>query len=273
MTTTQRVDFDEVRASVKMDSLIDYLALTGLRKKSDRQWKGNCPFCKSKYCFVITIDGGRDQMGAFNCFACTAGGDQLELVSLVRGNSRKDKQGVLAAARELHAHFLATSSGNTSSDTSPQPKPQAEKKGAFDAEKYLKTLEPEHEAVSKLGVSAETLREWKAGYSASGVNRGRLALPITTTDGTIVGYMGMTLVGEEPPLKFHGLNPAEYLFGADRVKEGELTVVRDAVAVLTAAENGVDNCVCFLTEALCVEQFEVLVALMHARGITSVSIF
>src|SRR5271168_2111869 len=37
MTTTQRVDFDEVRASVKMDSLIDYLALTGLRKRSDRQ--------------------------------------------------------------------------------------------------------------------------------------------------------------------------------------------------------------------------------------------
>jgi hypothetical protein len=85
--------------------------------------------------------------------------------------------------------------------------------------------------------------------------------------------MGMALAGEEPPLKFHSINPVEHLFGADRVKEGELTVVRDVLAVLTAAENGIDNCVCFLTEALCVEQFEVLVALIHSRGITSVSIF
>ena len=70
-----------------------FLGIAGLRSKSARQWKGACPFCKGADCFVVTNDGGKEKTGAFNCFKCPAGGDQIELVSLSRGHARKDRQG------------------------------------------------------------------------------------------------------------------------------------------------------------------------------------
>ena len=42
-------------------------------------------------------------------------------------------------------------------------------------------------------------------------------------DGAILGYMGRTLRDESPVLSFpNGLEPREFIFGADRVIDGEL---------------------------------------------------
>ena len=67
-----------------------YLSIPGLEQKPSREWKGTCPFCKGADCFVVSQDGGRDKTGAFNCFKCPVGGDQIELVSMMRGKSRTE---------------------------------------------------------------------------------------------------------------------------------------------------------------------------------------
>lgn len=276
-TAAYRFDFEEIKRTVKMDQIVRHLGLTSVRQKSATQWKGACPFCKNLDCFVINNDGGRDKMGAFNCFRCPAGGDQIELVSMMRGNPRKDPQGVFAAAKELHQAFLGGAAGAerpnaNRSDNYPQP--QRERKTGFNSEAYLKGLDPAHEALAGLGIDPETLRDWKAGYAASGVHRGRLALPIIGGDGAIVGFFGRSLKDETPMLTFpNGLDPSTHIFGTDRVKAGHLTLLRDPLAVLRAAESGYENVVAFLTEEITPLQLEGLVALMDQRKCESMSFF
>ena len=276
MPTEFRIDFDEIKRSVSMDQVVAHLGISGLKARSARQWRGPCPFCKGVDSFVVTNDGGQEKTGAFNCFKCPAGGDQIELVSLSRGHARKDRQGAFDAAKELHERFLGSKGGGADSDRSSNssPQPGKERRTGFDPVAYAKSLDPAHEAVAGLGVDVETLRQWKAGYANSGVNRGRLALPIAARDGTVIGYCGRATKGESPTLTFpNGLSPQEHIFGADRVTSEPLYLVRDPLDVLKAYESGCGNAVCFLTEDIAPIQLEALAALMDERKCDSLSFF
>ena len=275
MTTEYRIDFNELKRAVSMDQVLSFLAIVGLRKTNTRQWKGACPFCKGVDCFVVTSDGGKEKTGAFNCFKCPAGGDQIELVSLSRGHGRKDRQGTFDGAKELHTRFVSPSPRGAATDTSnSSPQPNRERRSGFDPEAYAKTLDPAHEALAAFGVDQETFRAWRAGYASSGVNRGRLALPITGKDGSIVGYFGKTTKGESPNLTFpNGLDPQEHIFGVDRVTSEPLFLVRDPIDVLKAFEAGMGNAVCFLTEEIAAIQLEALASLMDERKCESLSFF
>ena len=66
----------------------------------------------------------------------------------------------------------------------------------FDVAAYAAKLDPGAPALAPLGISPETLRDWKAGYSNSGTNRGRLAIALHDRDGNTVGFAGRAL-GEE----------------------------------------------------------------------------
>ena len=120
MSSEFKIEFDTAKKASPMDKVIAHLALQGLRPRGSKQWRGTCPFCKLTDCFVISADGGKDKLGAFHCFKCTAGGDQIELVSLVRGFPRRDAKGCFAAAKELHETFIGKL-GLDSSNTSPAP--------------------------------------------------------------------------------------------------------------------------------------------------------
>jgi DNA primase len=275
MSTAQyRIDFDDIKRAISMEAVISFLMLSGLKQKGARQWKGTCPFCKAVDCFVITGDGGRDKTGAFNCFKCPAGGDQIELVSLTRGNPRKDAKGSFAAAKELHERFLMQEAAPANRSVNTSPQPQRERRQGFDAEAYAKGLDPVHEALKVLGIDAETYRTWKAGFANAGVNRGRLALPVATKDGTIIGYMGRALSDESPTLTFpNGLVPQDHIFGIDRVTGGQLYLVRDPIEVLKAFEAGIENVVSFLTEGITAQQLEGLASLMDERLCEHVELF
>ena len=123
-----------------MDQVVAYLGISGLRARSARQWKGPCPFCKGVDCFVVSNDGGREKTGAFNCFKCPAGGDQIELVSLSRGHARKDRQGAFDAAKELHEKFLGS-------------------KGGGGAATVLRTVPPSPARRGRTGLRSGSLRE------------------------------------------------------------------------------------------------------------------
>jgi hypothetical protein len=134
-------------------------------------------------------------------------------------------------------------------------------------------LDPGAPALASLGISAETLRDWKAGYSNSGTNRGRLAIALHDRDGNTIGFAGRSLGNEQPTLIIpNGINPQEIIFGSERVEQGTLYPVRDVLDVLKAHESGVTNCVCFLTEITGL-QIEMLAALMATRHCDTVELF
>ena len=267
-TAGYKLNFDEIKAAVSMEQVVTYLGIVGLKRIAKNKFRGACPLCKSSDAFSITTDAGRGGTGAFNCFRCSNGGDQLELVSLIRGNARKDPQGLYAAAKELHDRFIAGDARpENGSNGSPQPQQArtTERGKGFDAESYVAKLDPEHEDLRALGIDAATFRDWRAGYCKTGVHRGKLALPVTR-DGAIVGFIGRT-IKDEPPLLtfFDGFKPENYVFGEDRVVEGELFLVREPIDVLRAYENGETNVICLLTQTISPIQLEMLAALMDKR--------
>jgi DNA primase len=259
--TMHTVDFQEIKQAATVDQVIRYLNLS-LRQQGDT-WRGTCHLCKASdpRAFLITTS-----KRLFHCFKCKKGGDMLRLVAESRDVAIREA--AIELAKFCGVEPVTSSSGTSSGNSSPQ----SDRKG-FDAEKYAASLDPEHASLEPLGVAVDTLREWKAGFAPSGVLRGKLALPIASKDGTVAGYVGRTLKDETPTLLFpNGLSPAEYIFGADRVKEGEIYLVRDPVDVLRAAESGVDNAVCFLCE-ITPQMLEMLSSLMDERKCASVSLF
>jgi DNA primase len=262
---TGYVDFAELKDRVSIEKMLEILSVS--LKRQGAQLRGCCP-----------IHQGRDQRGfvvtpaknAFYCFGGCGGGDIIKLVEKMRHCDAKEA-----------AHFIAErtgavpgtvpSSGARNGNSSPQP--EQGRKGAFDPEKYAQSLDPAHEALAGLGLAPETLRAWRSGYSSGGVNRGKLALPIARRDGTIIAYVGRSIDNAPPVLSFpKEFNPAEHLFGADRVGVGEIAVVGDILDVLRASEHGVDNCVAFLTETIGIAQLEILIGLMHETGATAVQL-
>ncbi|MGE3642879.1 MAG: hypothetical protein AB7F96_03390 [Beijerinckiaceae bacterium] len=271
-----KIDFEEIKRSVSMEQTMRFLNLTGLKQRSATQWKGTCPFCGTIDSLVVSGNGGREKTGAFNCFRCPAGGDQIELVSLVRGNPRKDRAGVLAAARELHSAFLLPAlvhgGGEHNLDASPQPRTGTRQ--AFDPEAYLKSLNPGHEALQPLGIDPETCRAWRSGFASTGIHRGRLAIAVADSEGAICGFVGRSLSDDGAVLTVpNGFDPRAHILGADRISDKPLNLARDVLDVLRACEAGFNETVCFLTGEIAPVQLEHLAALMNLRNCPSLTFF
>jgi DNA primase len=262
------VDFKQVKDAATVESVIRFLNLT-LKKEGDG-WRGKCHLCKATdpRAFAITTS-----KRLFHCFKCQKGGDMLKLVADTNGMTTREAALALAAFLGLQP-APAPSAKHASATGSATAPPSPERKG-FDAEKYAAGLDPEHASLEPLGISADTYRNWKAGFSSSGVNRGRLALPICTRDGTVIGYCGRAITGEQQPALIfpNGLVPSEHIFGADRAGAGELVLVRDPLDVLKAAEDGIENVVCFFTEGISSAQLQYLSALMDEKHIESLTLF
>jgi DNA primase len=259
---TQTVDFQRVKEAATVDHVIRYLGLT-LKQHGDT-WRGRCHLCKAADDRALVITTSKR---LFHCFKCKEGGDMLKLVAVSKGLPVRDAAIELAKSCgvELVPAVHKEQVPGTGSGTVP---PSPERKG-FDAEKYLAGLDPAHASLESLGVSPDTLRAWKAGFSPTGVNRGRLALPVAARDGTVVAYCGRALSDQQQPALIfpNGVTPREHIFGADRVKEGELVLVRDPLDVLKAYENGIENVVSFFTEGISSAQLEYLSALMDEAHI------
>ncbi len=91
----------------------------------------------------------------------------------------------------------------------------------------------------------------------------------------MIAYCGRALSDEQQPsLIFpNGVIPAEHIFGADRAQEGELVLIRDPLDVLKAYEGGIENVVCFFTEAISSAQLQYLSVLMDERRIEALTLF
>ena len=114
-----------------------------------------------------------------------------------------------------------TPQNDKSSSTVPTSPPG--RKPGFDVAAYAAKLDPGAPALAPLGISAETLKDWKAGYSNSGTNRGRLAIALHDRNGNTIGFAGRALGNEQPALIIpNGLNPLEIIFGSERVEQGTL---------------------------------------------------
>jgi DNA primase len=264
----QTVDFQKVKEAASADAVIRFLGLS-LKSQGDT-YRGRCPICRSDdpRAFVITAS-----KRLFHCFKCKpsagekAGGDMLALVARVKAIPVRDA--AIELAKFCGVELVPSPTSKPVPGTSSGTVPSSPERKGFDAEKYAAGLDPAHASLEPLGISPETLKAWKAGYSPTGVNRGRLALPISARDGTVIAYCGRALSEQQQPALIftNGVAPSEHIFGAERVGEGELFLVRDPVDVLKANDSGIENVVSFLTETISSAQLQYLSALMDEKHI------
>lgn len=260
------IDFADVKARVSIEDAAEKLGLA--LKPSAGKLRCPCP-----------VHGGGDramvitpEKGLFCCFGSrpSTGGDQIQLVAHVKDISVKEAAEFLAGTVPLSRDKTAPQN-NKSPSTVPTSPPG--RKPGFDVAAYAAKLDPGAPALAPLGISAETLKDWKAGYSNSGTNRGRLAIALHDRDGNTIGFAGRALSNEQPTLIIpNGINPQEIIFGSERVEQGTLYLVRDVLDVLKAHESGVTNCVCFLTEITAL-QIEMLAALMATKHCDTIELF
>lgn len=259
------VDFAELKTRVSIEQAMQTLGLK--LTLHGNQYRGACPACQTGGDRALIVTPAK---GLFYCFAAKTGGDVIALTAHTRGIPVKE------AAEQLDRAFGTVQNGTSTVSknraTAPQA-PEARKQPAFDPEAYAARLDASHASLAPLGLSAETLKAWKAGYSNSGTNRGRLAIALHDRDGHILGFAGRSLGDEQPALTIpNGVSPQEIIFGGDRVEAGTLYLVRDVLDVLKAHESGVTNCVCFLTDITAL-QVEMLAALMATKHCDTVELF
>jgi DNA primase len=259
------VDFAELKTRVSIEGAVQMLGLTLSLHGS--QYRGACPACETGGDRALVVTPAK---GLFYCFAKKTGGDVIALTAHIRGISVKEAADQLD--RALGTVQNSTGTVSKLRATAPQAQ-EARKQPAFDPEAYAARLDASHASLAPLGLSAETLKAWKAGYSNSGTNRGRLAIALHNRDGNILGFAGRALGNEQPALTIpNGINPQEIIFGGERVEQGTLYLVRDVLDVLKAHESGVTNCVCFLTDITAL-QVEMLAALMATKHCDTVELF
>ena len=260
------IDFAEVKSRVSIEEAAEKLGL--VLKPSAGKLRCACPVHSGgDRAIVIT-----PEKGLFCCFGSrpSSGGDQIQLVAHIKCIDVQDAAVFLGGTVPL-ARNKTPPQNNKSSSTVPTSPPG--RKPGFDVAAYAAKLDPGAPALASLGISAETLKDWKAGFSNSGTNRGRLAIALHDRSGTTIGFAGRALGDEQPALIIpNGINPQEIIFGAERVEEGTLYLVRDVLDVLRAHENGIANCVCFLTEISGL-QIEMLAALMATKHCDTVELF
>ena len=247
MGTVADLNFKELRQQYSFESILLMLDITNLKASNDKI-SGPCPIC-NRNSFKIT-----PSKGLCNCFTsgCSAHGDIIALVAAVK--RYEGPAGMRKAAEDIVAHFGATSAPRTvlkitPHNSSPQPRP--EKVEAMPPLGYLKFSQE----AEGLGLTQESCNEWEAGYADRGGMRGRFAIPLKQKDGEYIRnatghiqYVGVAVDKKQSPylLTVNGFDPSGVIFGADRVRAGELYLVSDPLQVLLAYQNGVENVVSFL---------------------------
>ena len=249
--SSAQLDFQAIKTATTAEQVISFLGLQ-LTQKED-SFRGVCPLCKSgSREFVIT---GSKKL--WHCFKCKKGGDFIKLVCEAKSLGVRDAAAELAKACGVEAKA---------------PAKTAEVKN-FDVEKYAQSLDPNHEALKPLGISPDTLREWKAGYVSNYQGKGaKLAIPIRGTEG-IIAFLGMDINADDPELHFpKHIDPKLYVFGYGMAEGPEIYLTAHPLDVLRAWDSGFHNSVCFLNTEIVSTQFTWLTMLMDGANVKTISL-
>ena len=179
------INFADVKAAVTIEQVCAWLGIT--LRPIGAQLRAQCPICQDggDRAFVATPS---KQLWKTFCTTCDSGGDCIELVARVNDISQKE------AAAKIVEHFFI---GKTAQ---PQPVDKPPYQKSFDSTGYAATLEPEHPDVQGLGIPVAIAKLIGIGFSSRGILRDRVAIPLRSVDGQVIGYAGFNAT-LDPPLK------------------------------------------------------------------------
>lgn len=269
MEPTYDIDFKRIKQEVSFEKIVDYLGLK-LKRMNPTQYKGDCPVCGSHWAFGITVGNEKYPTGAFNCFSCKSSGDQIELVSRIRGHGIRSKEGNRQAGKEVWERFITAPAPEPSKHSRVRAVPEGGR--AAKLRGILERLQPEHELVQGLGIGPQTASAFQSGFNASGEQRGRYSVPLHGRDGELVGFAGIALNPEQQPkiVLGTGVDPL-LIFNAHRVEGADLMIARSMLDLILTVENGtpIESIIAPLTQPTTSEWLAVVTAFLDDRKIES----
>ena len=258
------MDFKQIAETpiTNISSLLG-LVLTEKQTEFGAQLVGQCPISKGTNPTAFKITPSKNRFICF-CSDCKKlpkpGGDCIELLARVRRISTREAAGIISGA-------------DKAADTPAQKQevPAPSQPTGFDPLSFLAHLDMTHEALTELGLSPDTLKAFKAGYCTKPSLRNRLAVGMVDAQGTLTGFVGVALKGEEPRLQFPKGVKIPFYVCVQLVEEGELHVFNDILQAMSAYEDGLRSMLVLL-QPLIPDVLKCLWALMEHRKVMTLEI-
>lgn len=203
---------------------------------------------------------------AFHCFTCKASGNTIEFVQQMGGFSKASDAVKEIAGWYPYGNFVPVKPEIRVTTTPALEKPErniplAEKFKDKGWDGTLK-LDPAHPYLAARGFSKELCEAFGVGFAAKGKMAGRIAFPIHSFNGLLVGYCGRFVcppADESERWKFPaGFQSHLELFNLHRV-EGQAVVVCESFwGPLSLARAGIENGVALMGRSMSKEQYDLL---------------
>jgi DNA primase len=216
------VDFSAVKRTVSLEAVLRHYQIPGLRRHRD-QLQGCCPIHHGQ-----RDDSFRAHLtkNIFQCFACHARGNVLDLVAAMEQCSIREaalrlqqRFGVRASALQLHPAAMGRQTRELV---------RKEKGSNLPLRFALTGVEANHPYLAQRGIDPATAGEFGVGlYPGPGLMRGRIVIPIRNRHSQLVAYAGRALDDRPPKYKLPaGFRKALELFNLQRAAEtGGKTVI------------------------------------------------
>ena len=286
------VNYKSLRAELSFIEILHHYRVE--LKERGEQWQGFCP--------LPTHEGKRKSpsfsanvgKGIWQCFGCGAKGNVIEFAARMEGLNPDNPgdfrkvalflQKTLAGDGEEHERPKARSQ-ETARERIEQKDASEETPGAvvnapLDFE--LQGLEYDHSYLRERGFTEATIKAFGLGYCKRGLMKGRIAIPLHDTGGTLIGYAGRIVdeeaIGEDTPRYLfpgsrdrngtrHEFRKSAFLYNGFRVeKPSKLVVVESFTAVWWLTQAGITDVVALMGASCSERQGELLRDLVPEDG-------
>lgn len=257
------VDFEEIKATVGMEAILDHYGLLEGLKQKGNELAGFCPIHDKKHYNENAFSANTEKQ-VWHCFACGRGGNILDFVAQMEETS-------IRGAALLIKHWFQVGGGRQLARE--EEGPSERKEEANPPLTFQLKLDPGHPYLEERGLEKRTIKEFGVGYCSRGIMKGRIAIPIHNEGEELVAYAGRW-PGDppegEPKYKLPpGFKKHLVLFNLNRAKglAGEgLILVEGFFDVFELWQEGKRNVVAMMGTALSEEQQELLLEALGPEG-------
>lgn len=280
------VDFKELRSRLSFESVLAHYGVE-LKRKGD-QHMGFCPLPGHDGTRKSPSFSANLTKGIFHCFGCQGKGNLLDFAALMEKVDPKDGAGLRRVALGLQKKF-GIESGTAPAKKSPaveEAKPeQPELPIVVNAELdfELQGIDADHPYLLGRGFTPETITHFGLGFCLRGSLKGRVAIPLHDTDGSLIGYAGRVVddaevTDENPryrlPSKRERLGTTfefkktKFLYNGHNIRPGRtnLGVVEGFASVWWLHQHGFPNVVATMGAECSEEQAALILSLVRPDG-------
>jgi len=269
------VSFQEIKAKIKMETLLSHYKLLDGLKASGTHLYGCCPIHKGKNPRQFSVDLEKN---IFNCFGdCGGGGNVIDFVAKMEGGIKIRQAALLI--KKWYPQEFKEGEQRISADAEIKHEPVREKISIGESKEInpplrfqLKNLDQDHPFLPDRGILPEAEGKYGLGYCSKGMMAGRIAIPIHNHAGELVAYCGRSITPAQMAEGKYKLPPAfiktAVVYNLHRQNQGtkKLIVVESFFSVFALYQAGFANVVSFMGSTMGDEQKRLLCDFLEPDG-------